>query len=162
MIRLTDITFYANNEYADTDQLLDRQRPALLYIEGLQGKLQVDLVKHITGNTTRIIERENIHFFRSKNKPGFISGETIGYLKKNRPDIVFVHGLIFPLHIIRLAMILGRKVKIVVWHHADKPRGRIKKYFSDWLTGISAGIFLPLREMRRNGWRLVLLQAVKK
>ncbi|MES2372768.1 MAG: glycosyltransferase family 4 protein [Bacteroidota bacterium] len=129
MIRLTDITFYANSEYADTNQLLDAQQAALLYIHGLKNKLEVDVVKHITSNTTRIIEKENIHFFVSKNKPGFIPRETIAHLKQNKPDIVFVHGLIFPLHIIRLAMILDRKARIVVWHHADRPQGWIKKIF---------------------------------
>jgi glycosyltransferase involved in cell wall biosynthesis len=127
MIRLTDITFYANSEYADTGQLLHAQRAALLYIDGLKGKLQTDVVKHLTGNTTRIIEKEGIHFFISKNKPGFIPRETINHLKKSKPDIVFIHGLIFPLQIIRLAGILGRKVKIVAWHHADRPQGRARK-----------------------------------
>jgi glycosyltransferase involved in cell wall biosynthesis len=127
MIRLTDITFYANSEYADTNQLLAAQQASLLYIDAIKNKLQAEVVKHITGNTTTIIEKENIHFFVSKNKPGFIPGETISYLKKSKPDIVFVHGLIFPLHIIRLAWILGKKVKIVVWHHADRPQGLVKK-----------------------------------
>lgn len=129
MIRLTDITFYANSEYADTNQLLDAQRASLLYIDGLKDKLQAEVVKHITGNTTRIIEKENIHFFVSQNKPGFIPRETIDHLKKSKPDIVFVHGLIFPLHIIRIAMLLGKETRIVVWHHADRPQGWIKKIF---------------------------------
>ncbi|MEO8173845.1 MAG: glycosyltransferase family 4 protein [Sediminibacterium sp.] len=129
MIRLTDISFYANSEYADTDELLDAQQASLLYADALKNKLQIDIVKHIEGTDTRIIQKENISFFISKNKHGFIPRATVTHLRKFKPDIVFVHGLIFPLHIIRLAMILGRKARIVIWHHAERPQGWIKKVF---------------------------------
>ncbi len=43
------------------------------------------------------------------------------FVRRLRPDIVIVHGLIFPLQVIQLRMALGRKVRIVLQGHADKP-----------------------------------------
>jgi glycosyltransferase involved in cell wall biosynthesis len=85
------------------------------------------VIKHIADTRTVIVEREGFRFFLSKNRPGYIPADTIRYLKKTKPDIVLVQGLRFPLHVIRLRMILGRKVKILVKHHADKPPGSFLK-----------------------------------
>ncbi len=129
MIRLIDITFHANAEYADTSALLKAQKASLLYIDYLKEKIQVDVIKHLNNPDTIITEKEGFHFFRAKNLPGFLSSETIAHLKKIKPDIVLVHGLGFPLHVIRLRMILGKHVKIIVRHHADYPSKGIKKIF---------------------------------
>jgi len=46
---------------------------------------------------------------------------------KQKPDIVLVQGMDFPLQVILLRMQLGKKVKIIVQHHAEKPFTGIKK-----------------------------------
>jgi len=43
------------------------------------------------------------------------------YLRKLNPDVVFVHGLIFPLHVLWLRIFMKRKVKIVIQNHAEPP-----------------------------------------
>jgi len=50
------------------------------------------------------------------------------YVKKLRPDIVMVQGLHHPLQVIQLRLILGKRVKIIAHHHAEKPFTGIKKY----------------------------------
>ncbi|MES2328994.1 MAG: glycosyltransferase family 4 protein [Bacteroidota bacterium] len=132
MIKLVDISFHANNEYANTDELLEAQQASLLYAESIKNKVQLSFIKHITSKGTRIIEKDHFNFFISKNKPGYISSATINHLKKLQPDIIFVHGLIFPLQVIRLRMILGKKCKIVAWHHADRPWKWPKKILQQW------------------------------
>jgi glycosyltransferase involved in cell wall biosynthesis len=49
-------------------------------------------------------------------------------IKNYRPDVVFVNGLIYPLQIIQLRLKLGRRVKIIVLHRAEKPFSGFKKY----------------------------------
>jgi glycosyltransferase involved in cell wall biosynthesis len=49
-------------------------------------------------------------------------------IKQLKPDVVFVNGFIFPLQIIQLRLKLGRAVRIIVLHRAEKPFRRIKKY----------------------------------
>jgi glycosyltransferase involved in cell wall biosynthesis len=43
------------------------------------------------------------------------------YVKALKPDIVFVHGMHFPLQIIQLKKTLNGKTKIIVQNHAEKP-----------------------------------------
>jgi glycosyltransferase involved in cell wall biosynthesis len=129
MLKLTDITFHANHEYANTTDLLKAQFSSLLYVSHLKKWMTVEVIKHVAGTETVIDPHENYQFFVSKNRHGYISPATIAHLKKTKPDIVLVRGLIFPLHILRLKMLLGKQVKIIVRHHADTPSKGIKKYF---------------------------------
>lgn len=48
-------------------------------------------------------------------------------IKKLKPDVVFINGLIFPLQIMQLRLTLGKAVKIVVLHRAEKPFKGFKK-----------------------------------
>jgi glycosyltransferase involved in cell wall biosynthesis len=50
------------------------------------------------------------------------------FVKSLRPDIVIVSGLHFPIQVTMLRLTLGKKVKIIVQNHAEKPFNGIKKY----------------------------------
>ena len=43
------------------------------------------------------------------------------YMRKLNPDVVFVHGLIFPLHVLWLRIFMKKSVKIVIQNHAEPP-----------------------------------------
>lgn len=49
-------------------------------------------------------------------------------IKQQNPDVVFIHGLHFPLQVMQLRLHLGRNVKIIVQHHAERPFTGVKKY----------------------------------
>ncbi len=53
-------------------------------------------------------------------------------VKKLKPDVVLVHGLIFPWQIVMLRNTLGPNVKIICQHHADRPFKDFRKYFAKW------------------------------
>lgn len=38
-----------------------------------------------------------------------------------QPDVVIIHGILFPLQLILLRLVLGRKMQIIVQHHAEQP-----------------------------------------
>lgn len=70
------------------------------------------------------------HLFLRQSAPGlffpFLLNRRVG--KELKPDVVVVHGLMFPLQVLLLKLQLGRSLKIVVQHHADGPPGnRLKK-----------------------------------
>jgi len=50
------------------------------------------------------------------------------YIKNLRPDVVFIQSLQFPLQVIQLRIMLGKKAKIMVQNHAERPFTGIKKY----------------------------------
>lgn len=50
------------------------------------------------------------------------------FVKSFQPDIIVVNGSHYPFQTIQLRQRLGRKARIIVQHHAEKPLGGIKKY----------------------------------
>lgn len=54
------------------------------------------------------------------------------YIKKLHPDVVVVHGLIFPWQVLMLRWQLGSQVKIIAQHHSEVPLRDIRKYFQQW------------------------------
>lgn len=49
-------------------------------------------------------------------------------LKQLQPDVVLVNGFSFPLQILQLRMAVGKKVKILVLHRAEKPMTGVRKW----------------------------------
>jgi glycosyltransferase involved in cell wall biosynthesis len=49
-------------------------------------------------------------------------------IKKLEPDVVFINGFIFPFQVLQLKRIVGKKVKIIILHRAEKPFTGIKRY----------------------------------
>ncbi len=50
------------------------------------------------------------------------------FIKSQKPDVVVIQSLHFPLQVIQLRLLLGHGVKIIVQNHAEKPFIGLKKY----------------------------------
>jgi len=68
------------------------------------------------------------YFIRLKRKVVLFPWRMHRFIKKQNPDVVLVHGFIFPLQIIQLGWVLGKEVKIMVQNHAEKPSSGIRKF----------------------------------
>jgi glycosyltransferase involved in cell wall biosynthesis len=66
-------------------------------------------------------------FFRQKNKVMRFPWQMHRFIKRLKPDVVFVNGLIFPLQVLQLRFTLGNSVKIIGIHHAEKPFNGLKQ-----------------------------------
>jgi glycosyltransferase involved in cell wall biosynthesis len=127
MISLVDITFHANTEYADTDELIRAQRVSLLYVDAASDRLEIEVIKHLADDATRIYSTPRYRFFRGHNGFFRIPFGTLRYLRQKKPDVVLIRGIGFPLQLIAMRWALGSKVKILVKHHADKTGKGIKR-----------------------------------
>lgn len=56
------------------------------------------------------------------------------FVKELQPDVVIVSSFLFPLQLIQLRGCLGKKVKIIIQHHAEKPFTGIKKRLQYWAS----------------------------
>ena len=77
------------------------------------------------------VHRQNgvtYYFIRLKKKVILFPWRMHRFIKKQYPDVVLVHGFIFPLQIIQLRWTLGKEVKIIVQNHAEKPSSGITKF----------------------------------
>jgi glycosyltransferase involved in cell wall biosynthesis len=53
-------------------------------------------------------------------------------IKNLRPDVVIVHGLISPWRVVMLRAVLGRNIKIIAQHHAERPLRYFRALFQRW------------------------------
>lgn len=127
MLRFIDISFHANSEYGTAEELVDAQRVAMLYLDHLERDTQVISVKHVTRGSITPGTYGRYNFFQGRNRFGYLSLSTTRFLMSTKPDILFVNGLIFPVQVVLLKKILGRRTKIILRHRADQPGNRIKK-----------------------------------
>ena len=69
------------------------------------------------------------HYFVNYGKQNkYFPWQLHRFVKKLNPDVVIVNGLLFPLQVIQLRLQLGKQVKIIAQHHAEKPFTGVKKY----------------------------------
>src|SRR5207344_1736951 len=68
-------------------------------------------------------------------------------VKKLEPEIVIVHGLHYPLQVLQLRMHLGKKPKIILQNHAEKPFKGIRKWLQRLADRYVDGYFFASAEM---------------
>ena len=101
MIRVIDISFYASNEYTDIAMLVKQHQASLGYIDHLKEHVSIQVVKHLDYEGTEIIKNVKYSSFKSRNSFGHIPFKTIRYIKSEKPDMVIVQGLVFPIQLTR-------------------------------------------------------------
>lgn len=113
----------------------DRPEAWLKRIEANKGILEdLSNTHHVIGieriNYEGEYRQQGVHYFfiNLKRKTTYFPFRIHGLIKRLKPDVVFVNGFIFPLQIIQLRLALGKAVKIIVLHRAEKPFTGIKKY----------------------------------
>jgi glycosyltransferase involved in cell wall biosynthesis len=111
-------------------------------IEAMAAYAEVIGIFHIHYKGILVKDRVTYHF------PGFNRWQLLvpfrfnHYVEKLSPDVVIVHGLISPWQIIMLRFQVGRHLKIIVQHHAERPLRDVRQYFQRWADRyISAYLF---------------------
>jgi glycosyltransferase involved in cell wall biosynthesis len=126
-MKLIFTSYVSSPEYNQPDLWLKR-------IEGYAGILEMLGKDHTVIGIERInYEGEYLQnnvqyiFTRQKKKVIRFPWRMHRFIKKQKPDVVFVNGLIFPLQVLQLRFVLGNSVKIIGIHHAEKPFNGLKK-----------------------------------
>lgn len=74
------------------------------------------------------VEQDGVpcHFFVRRNRFWQIPWATHHFIKKEKPDVVIVQGFVFPLQVMALRMLLGKRPIIIAQHHGERPWTGIK------------------------------------
>ena len=126
MIRIIDTSFYSNGACNDLSALIKLHETSQGYIEHLKGLADIQVIKQLNGEGTKTLNGIKYTGFKSRNNFGHLPFKTIRYIKKEKPDIVIVQGLVFPLQVIWLRRKLGKRPVILVQHHGERPFKGIK------------------------------------
>jgi glycosyltransferase involved in cell wall biosynthesis len=141
-------TSYTNTkEFIDPEAWLQRINFYTGILEELAKKHQVESIEQI--NYSGVLERKGVkyHFLNFKKPTLYFPLRLHSYIKKLKPDIVFVNGFIFPLQIIQLRVKLGSAVKIIVINHAEKPAKGIRKFLQQQADRFVDTYFFTAKEM---------------
>jgi glycosyltransferase involved in cell wall biosynthesis len=87
--------------------------------------IRVDQINY-EGNFTH----NGIQYFcvKSSENKNYFPIKLHRFIKNLQPDVVIVSSFHFPLQVAQLRLLLGKKVKIIVQNHAEKPFTGVKKY----------------------------------
>lgn len=126
MIKLVDLSYHVAKAGLGAEELLDLYRPAVGYA-GLLSGVEVRFIKHAEFERRIVKPGIDCTFLKSRNRFWYVPFHTHRLVKQIRPDVIFVQGLKFPLQLLFLRLLVGKKSRIVVHHHGEKPFTGIKK-----------------------------------
>jgi glycosyltransferase involved in cell wall biosynthesis len=129
MLKLIDLNYYMHADILDPEEVLKLHAASTGFVKFIHRELDIQFVKHMDYEGEKIIEGIRYNFFKSRNNFWYIPFKANRFVQLQRPDIVIIQGLIFPLQLLALRLMLKKKTKIIVQHHGEKPFTGIKKAF---------------------------------
>ena len=127
MLRIADIVYHSHHEYVHPAPLLRKHGPTLGFVPFLRHRTDYTVIRHLDYEGRETVNGIRYAFFRRPNTTWQIPIATHRFIKTLQPDIVLVHGFIFPLQVMALNLLLGKKCAIVLQHHAEYPVNSARK-----------------------------------
>jgi glycosyltransferase involved in cell wall biosynthesis len=127
-MRIVSINYSVNRAYREPQQWLSRIDFSVGVLNALAKQHQVIAIEQIACTASYQsagVQYEFVQFY--KDTPLF-PVKLHRLVRQLQPDVVMVHGLIYPLQVLQLSKKLGSEVKIYAVHHAEKPFGGLKKW----------------------------------
>lgn len=112
-------------EYKDPHRWLQRISFYTGILEELAKHHLVESIEQINYSGEHEQQGVKYHFLNKKVYGSFINLNH--FIKRLQPDVVMVNGFIFPLQVLHLRWVLGRRVKLIVMHRAEKPAKGYKR-----------------------------------
>ncbi len=113
--------------FADPEEWLKRISFHTGILEALAKKHEVISTEQISYSGELLQNGVHYHFIDPRNYHFYFPWKLHRYIKKQHPDIILVNGFVFPWQLIQLRHALGKKIKIAVINHAEKPSAGLRK-----------------------------------
>lgn len=132
-VKLFNILFLAIKE-SEYDFLKHRHAIDSTVFEGLSKGSRVYHLKLTEPGFKPKPVNDEEKYFKGRNRFFYTPFSLYLFIRKHKPDVIIVHGFVFPFQFLWLLFFKRRRTKIIVQHHAEKPFvNRIKR----WLQKIS-------------------------
>ena len=128
-MRIIHLSYAHVPDYDDPQTWLNRLSFFTVLLETTAHRAEVKSIHLIS--YSGVVEQRGVeyHFLRRSRREILFPIRIHRYLKNLEPDIVVVHGLVFPLQVLLLRSQLGPRVKITMIHHAERPLRHHKGLF---------------------------------
>jgi len=114
-------SYVSTPEYNQPEAWLKRIEAYIGILEKLSHNHTVTGIERINYEGEHKQNGVQYYFIKLNNKVSRFPWRIHWLIKELQPDVVFVNGLIFSLQLIQLRLTLGKAVKIIVLHRAEKP-----------------------------------------
>jgi glycosyltransferase involved in cell wall biosynthesis len=161
-VRVVSTSYINSPGFTDPESWLDRISFHTGILESLAAHHEVESIEQI--NYQGKLQRNGVayHFLNFKKPRLYFPRKLHHFIKKLGPDVVLVNGLIFPLQLIQLRWSLGKKVKIIVQHHAERPRRRLGMILQRLADRYVSNYLFTAREMGMEWVRLGIIADPEK
>jgi glycosyltransferase involved in cell wall biosynthesis len=126
-------SYITTNEFNEPEAWLYRTRSYTGVLEALGLKHEVVSIEQINYSGQRQQNGVNYQFLQFPAAQKNFPFKLHRFIKQQKPDVVFIHGLHFPLQVLQLRMALVNRVKIILQHHAELPFKGLRKPLQ-WLA----------------------------
>lgn len=127
-MRIVSTSYNNVLEFHDPQEWLKRISFYTGILEQLAVQNEVISIEHINYEGELLQNDVRYYFISQKSKTKFFPYEKHRLIKKMKPDVVIINGLIYPLQIIQLRLCLNKAAKIILFHRAEKPFKGWRKY----------------------------------
>ena len=123
-VKLIDVSYHASYLENTAEEYLARARTNIGYAEHLVKTYEILFVFH-TGIKTELIQNGIRYIFRKKtrNNRWLMPWSLNWKLKKEQPDVVLVHSIMYIHFAVLLKLFIGSKSKVYIQNHAEKVPG---------------------------------------
>ncbi|NNU33986.1 hypothetical protein HK413_07140 [Mucilaginibacter sp. S1162] len=119
-------SYISSNTYNDPAAWLERIKAYTGVLEAVAANNEVISIEQINYEGDEIKNGVNYRF-RKFNTRTYFPVKLNLFISQQKPDVVVIHSMHFPLQVMLLRLLLGRKPKIIIQNHAEKPFTGIKK-----------------------------------
>ncbi len=127
-MRIVSLNYSVNRAYTTPQQWLERIDFSVGILDALAKQHEVIAVEQIGCKETWQQGAVRYEFVQLYDTTPLIPVKLHSFVQQLQPDVVMVHGLIYPLQVLQLRRKLGKKVIIYAIHHAEKPFAGIKRW----------------------------------
>lgn len=128
-MHIVSLTYARNNEYVSPESWISRVESAIRIMETLTTRAEVTVVYCIGYEGTLKKSGVEYIFVHQSRFQGLVPIRLHRLVRNRKPDVIIVHGIIFPLQVILLRLQLGEKVRIIVQDHLGGPHRFLRNLF---------------------------------
>ena len=133
-MRIIFLSYHYSSGFHSPQEWIDR----IAFYNGLPERLangheviRIDQIDFIGTHTHNGVQ---YHFMDDGKRKNLFPRKINRLVKSLNPNAVIVGGLLFPLQVIQLRSLLGKKVQLILQHHAEQPFTGIKKTIQRWAS----------------------------
>ena len=150
-MKVVDVSFFYNDTAASTTELLQQHDTTMRCTAALQQNgVDVVVVKRFNKNETQQHSGVQFYFikdiFKGRLRPWQIPINLLLKIKQLKPDVVQLHGFMFPVLVIVLRMILKKRTAVFIQYHSEPGIKGIKGFLYKRMNNLANGFLFVAKE----------------